>query len=320
MISIIVPVYNVEAYLQQCLKSIVAQTFTNLEIILVDDGSTDSSGVICDAWQQQDKRIRVIHQDNGGLSHARNVGMKAATGDYIAFVDSDDVLHERMYEFMMDALQKTNADVAICHEDAFYEEVYQSRHYDTCHIERVEDTEALMKHFMLAWTGVINFAWNKLYKKEIVQRISFPVGRKMEDMYFSADALSKVSKAVWLEERLYGYRQRSGSIMNSEDESIYAEHAQAILFQKSVFQRESYNAYALCKLAHLELEARQRGMNEGAKSVRRLFLRLYEESDIRSLSLKNKCKVMLARYQKDIYYLLHKQNKQLLVKNTKRHF
>ena len=114
LVSIIVPVYQVEKYLEKCLGSIIGQTYGNLEIILVDDGSTDHGPAICDRYQTEDSRIQVIHQANGGLSHARNVGLAAATGDFISFVDSDDWIEPQMIDALMSALQETGADIAVC--------------------------------------------------------------------------------------------------------------------------------------------------------------------------------------------------------------
>ena len=114
MISVIVPVYNVEKYLRQCLDSVLAQTYRELEIILVDDGSTDGSGAICDEYATRDSRIKVVHQQNGGLSSARNAGLDLATGEYVAFVDSDDYIHETMLELLYQALVENNADTVIC--------------------------------------------------------------------------------------------------------------------------------------------------------------------------------------------------------------
>ena len=114
LISVIIPIYNVEAYLDECVQSILSQTHKQLEIILVDDGSPDGCPAMCDAWAEKDSRIRVIHKENGGLSDARNVGIDAATGDYIAFVDSDDWIVPEMYEKMLAALKKENADICAC--------------------------------------------------------------------------------------------------------------------------------------------------------------------------------------------------------------
>ena len=118
-ISVVVPVYNVENYLNECIESILQQTYHELEVILVDDGSTDRSGELCEEWKKKDKRIHVIHQSNQGLSEARNRGLENITGKYVAFVDSDDILHPQMYEHLADALQAEQADVAICKETLF---------------------------------------------------------------------------------------------------------------------------------------------------------------------------------------------------------
>lgn len=305
-ISIIIPVYNVQNYLSQCIDSVVNQTYSNLQIILVDDGSTDSSGTICDEWEKKDSRIRVIHKENGGLSDARNIGMNIATGDYIAFVDSDDVIHPRMYEFLLAALMQTEADVAICHEEVFYEDSYQVTSYSNYTIEGIETLQELKKHFMEVWTGPINFAWNKLYKKEVIGSLRFPKGRYLEDIWFSVEALSRVSKVVWIEEKLYGFRQRQGSIMNSGKPKVFIHHAEAILHQREVLGMKEYDAYAVRKLAHLCFEAKQAGLSEGEKEVRKLFLTLCDEVKIRNLPIKDICNMIMAKYCWKMYCFIHK--------------
>lgn len=277
-----------------------------MDIIVVNDGSTDFSGIICDEWKEKDARIRVIHKENGGLSDARNAGLKIATGDYVAFVDSDDVIHPRMYEFLLEALIQTNTDVAICHEDAFYEESYRIRDYQNYTIERIEELQELKMHFMEEWTGPINFAWNKLYKRKIIEGLLFPTGRYLEDIWFSVEALSRVDKAVWIEERLYGFRQRQGSIMHSGSVKIFRHHAEAILHQREVLGMKEYDAYAVRKLAHLCFEAKQAGLSEGEKEVRKLFLKLYDEVEIRKLPIKDICNMIFAKYCWYTYCLMHK--------------
>lgn len=304
-ISVIVPVYNVQAYLSQCIESIINQTYSKLQIILIDDGSTDCSGSISDEWAAKDSRIFVVHQKNEGLSAARNTGLKAAKGEYIAFVDSDDVIHPRTYEFLKQALQETEADVAICHEDAFCDNIYRTRLYDTFHIERIENTEQLVDHFMDHWTGSVNFVWNKLYKKELLNNISFLEGTRLEDLCFSGEVLPKAKRAVWIEERLYGYRQRLGSIMNSADGTLYMEHVKAIMYQRDVLKLEKYDSYALRRIAQLRLEAQKAGEYSISKEIRKIYLSLYKEVDIRQFSCKDKCNVLLARYMWKMYILMH---------------
>lgn len=214
MVSVIVPVYNVEQYLKKCLDSIICQTFKDLEIILVDDGSTDSSGAICDNYQKVDSRIKVVHKKNGGLADARNVGFSISTGDYISFIDSDDWVDKYFIETLYTCCIDNNAQMAVC------------RIYD-----RYSEDEVLEEYepFTECWTGkeavinritqekkycIVTSALNKLYKRELIQGYSFPVSRYYEDIVYTTRALLDSDRVVYTNCALYNYRRnRPGSIM-----------------------------------------------------------------------------------------------------------
>ena len=165
LISVIVPVYNVEKYLDKCIQSIVDQTYTNLEIILVDDGSPDNSGAICDEWAEKDNRIKVIHKANGGLSDARNAGLDIATGEYIAFVDSDDYIELDFYDKLYNVIKATNCDISICNLRKVYENNNVSvNNCDTFEITEYSTTEAMSA---LIDDKIRQVVWNKLYKADI---------------------------------------------------------------------------------------------------------------------------------------------------------
>lgn len=212
-ISIIVPIYNVEQYLDKCIKSLVNQTYKNLEIILVDDGTKDKSGEIADLWSIKDDRIKVIHKANGGLSDARNAGMKIATGDYIAFVDSDDWISYKMYEILMNNLEKYDADISICAIKKVYEEDVvnkkQIKNKDIYIFTAEEALENLIDEGILKQT-----VWNKLYKRKVVDDIYFEFGKIHEDEFWTYQIFGKCEKIVYTDEQLYYYLQRSGSIMD----------------------------------------------------------------------------------------------------------
>lgn len=312
-ISVIIPVYNVQDYLSKCLESVVNQSYANLEIILVDDGSTDSSGVICDEWVEKDSRIRVVHKENGGISEARNVGLRIATGEYIAFVDSDDIIHSKMYELLLQAMDQNGADISICHEVSFYEASFTFDELETYSIERIENREELIVHFTDAWSLPTNAVWNKVYKRELVDSIFFVEGKYCEDAYFVADVFLKVSKAVWIREKLYGYRVRKGSITHNKNAKVYQECCESILYQRNAIKKlknnfldKTLNAFALCKLANLELQATWGGNVEVAKQIREYFIELYKNVGIREMGLKDKCNIVLARYFLPIYHCLHR--------------
>ena len=211
LISIIVPVYKVEEYLGDCIQSIVNQTYQNLQIILVDDGSPDCCGKICDEWMVKDKRIEVIHKKNGGLSDARNAGLNVATGAYIAFVDSDDWIEPQMYEVLLEVMKKEEADIVACGIIDTYPEkkVIHSFPYATGASEKFLKMIYQDTKFPVA-------SWNKLYRKELWENFRFPKGKICEDAFTTYLLLDKASKVVQIPDALYHYRIRESSIMTSE--------------------------------------------------------------------------------------------------------
>ncbi|MCI6997389.1 MAG: glycosyltransferase [Eubacterium sp.] len=210
MISIVVPIYNVEQYLVECVNSLIHQTYKNIEIILVDDGSTDSSGAICDEYACKDERIRVIHKQNGGLSDARNVGIDIARGDYIGFVDSDDYVEHNMYEHLLLACKENLCDIAVCARDNFDENGGHNIMF--CVNEPViYDDESAIEEILLN-RNMDSAAWDKLYKRELFVGIRYPIGVLHEDLDVTSRVISKTSKIVQIPEILYKYRIRNGSI------------------------------------------------------------------------------------------------------------
>jgi glycosyltransferase involved in cell wall biosynthesis len=208
-ISIIVPVYNVEAYLDECINSLVNQTYTNLEIILVDDGSPDRCPQMCDFWAHKDSRVKVIHQKNGGLSSARNAGLEIAEGDYIGFVDSDDYIAPDMYQVMVRALEGSTKKIACCSPyivteqgELIWEGKYPSR-------KEMDVEQALDEVFLMRAEVSV---WSKLYNRAIFEDIRFPVGETNEDFPLLIPTIAKANGMVHVQRCLYYYRQRVGSI------------------------------------------------------------------------------------------------------------
>ena len=213
-ISVVVPIYNVEKFLPACVDSILAQTYQNLEVILVDDGSPDGCPAICDEYAKKDSRIKVIHKPNGGLSDARNAGIDIATGKYIAFVDSDDCCVPTMYEKLHNIIEKEKADIAICgfsriDEDGKAISGGWSRQFGVFGNENSADPLFTSKN-----VGII-VAWNKLYNRNIFENIRYPKGMIHEDEYVIYDILSVANKVVIFPDQLYLYRQRNNSIVKS---------------------------------------------------------------------------------------------------------
>ena len=215
LISVIIPAYNIEDYIQKSLRSVLGQTYRHLEIIVVDDGSTDATGQICDRMASEDARIQVIHKANGGLADARNAGIAAATGAYIGFVDGDDWIDADMYEKLLGALQEQQADLAICRSRCVYKTHTTDGSVDRAVIfEGQEALEHQVKE--TAAYRIQNAAWNKLYKRELLEGISFPVGKWYEDIVFSTEVLDRAKRSVYLDTACYNYIiDREGSIMNT---------------------------------------------------------------------------------------------------------
>ena len=227
-ISVIVPVYNVEKYLEQCLKSIINQTFSDIEIICVNDGATDNSEAILKSFEQQDNRIKIINKKNGGLSSARNAGMKVATGEFISFIDSDDWVDETMLEKMYNNITSLNSDISICAVHNFDEQKQQiddSLPYFTLELfNETFDNKAFSyketKDFIM---DVCVMAWNKLYRKSFLDECKaiFPDGLIFEDGPFFFSIFFKTQKISIVREFLYYYRiNRTGSILQKHNKNL----------------------------------------------------------------------------------------------------
>lgn len=212
-ISVIVPVYKVEPYLDKCVSSIVNQTYTNLEIILVDDGSPDNCPAMCEAWAEKDSRIRVIHKTNGGLSDARNAGMTVATGELMAFVDSDDWIAPDMYEYLYQRLTEDNSDIAACGVQMVWEDKKLCRmltRAGSCVLNQEEAMRAIIEESWLKQP-----VWYKLYKTDLIWDILFPIGKCHEDVFWSYQAVGSAKKVSVSDHVGYYYLQRGGSIMGA---------------------------------------------------------------------------------------------------------
>lgn len=209
VISVIVPVFNVEPYLQKCVESILGQTYRNLEVILVDDGSTDSCPVLCDVFALSDKRVKVIHRENGGLSCARNTGMEAASGEYLAFADSDDRILPQMYKTILGAMEATGTEIVMCS--------YSVENAGGVHLPEPDIRQWLgTGEEYLKSTGLTcNYAWNKLFRRQLFDGIRFPAGKAYEDVFIMHDIFRKAKTVSVIPDALYVYRRRTESISNS---------------------------------------------------------------------------------------------------------
>lgn len=252
LVSIIVPIYKVESYLQRCLDSIVNQSYTNLEIILVDDGSPDACPQICDEYATRDNRIVVIHKNNGGLSDARNAGLDISKGKYISFVDSDDWIDTQYVETLLALITTENSDIAFGENKPFYTN-YSTRdkkkQYFVTNYTQLESLEALFSKNLVSHT----VSWGKLYKRELFINVRFPVGRFHEDEFTTYILFSKSSKITYTNACLYYYRQRANSITSSahNEDFICAREQQLAFFKRYHF--ESVAPLVLEKLCWLQL-------------------------------------------------------------------
>lgn len=214
LVSVIVPIYKVENYLKKCVDSIRNQTYQNLEIILVDDGSPDNCGRICDNYQQEDNRIKVVHKDNGGLSDARNAGIDVATGTYIVCIDSDDYIHPKMIELLYNAVVANGADISVCAfkkiKDDEQQDVPDINRPDVVVIEKKEDK---IQYFFESNYEEFTVAWNKMYPSDFFENIRYPKGKIHEDEFTTYKLMEKADKVAYIKNPLYYYVQRGDSIM-----------------------------------------------------------------------------------------------------------
>lgn len=211
VITVVVPVFKVEQYLTFCVQSIIAQTFSDWELILVDDGSPDRCGEMCDAFAERDKRVRVIHKANGGLADARNAGTAAARGEYITYIDSDDWVARQLLERLLECAQKKQADVVICNRVKVASEQQVFSHGSEP-VQVFSGPEAMEE--MLYQTSFDTNAWGKLFRLELAQQFPYPKGRLYEDLFTIYKLLFFSKKVVYLPQMLYAYRINENSIMN----------------------------------------------------------------------------------------------------------
>lgn len=246
LISIIVPIYNVERYLPKCIDSILEQTYSNFELILVDDGSPDSCGKICDEYQKKDSRIIVIHKKNGGLSSARNAGIDVAKGEYIGFVDSDDYIEPFMYEKLFQAVSENQCKLAVCSINFVFE--------DGIVLQKTQDAKDQVFDFEQAMMEMNTYrlfdmgAWSKLYHKSLLDDIRFPEGKLSEDFYIMYKVFDKAQKIAFVATPCYNYLQRQNSI--SRNKKINHDFEKAAYEQMRYLDDKYPNLHVLGHTSH----------------------------------------------------------------------
>lgn len=202
LVSVVIPVYNISDYVLKCLESVAGQSFESLEIIVVDDGSTDGSGKICDEFVARDVRVKVFHRKNKGLSEARNFGILKAKGKYVALIDGDDFVKKDFVNAMVITAEKTGSEVVICGFDESIPE------------EEVLSGKEVATKLLVGQENMEIVAWNKLYRRELFDEVKYPVGEKHEDSLTTYKILAKARKVAYVSKSLYVYVKRPGSIMN----------------------------------------------------------------------------------------------------------
>lgn len=218
LISIIVAVYNIENFLEGCINSLICQTYKNIEIILVDDGSSDKSGEICDSFSEKDSRIKVIHKENGGLSDARNCGIDNCKGEYIIFIDGDDYVEDSFCKVLYQTAAENNADMAICSFSCVDEggNPIEGLNAKNPMMERILTKDNFYRILLrnVNWCYIV--AWNKIYRRRIWDKLRYPKGKIHEDEYMICDIINECDTIATTSLKLYNYVQRNGSITNKK--------------------------------------------------------------------------------------------------------
>ena len=271
MISLVVPVFNVESYLSRSINSFLGQTFKDIEIILVDDGSTDNSGKICDEYALQDNRIRVFHTNNNGVALARNVGLRAALGNYIIFPDGDDVLHPKMIEILFKMINSGDYDFSMCYGERIYaiDEINNRcvKDFDTCSSKELSRDSCMKDLYLGSKLDEIQFkvVWNKLYKKELLENLYF-INTASQDTEFNNRVYQRVRKAILLQDYMYYWIQRSNSITHSGYNLRYVNVIYSFLDCLNGIPKEEtlYRSYCLRRM--YRIMASHRYMSKGYKS------------------------------------------------------
>ena len=303
-ISIIVPIYNVEKYLNKCVESIVNQTYKNLEIILVDDGSVDNCPAICDMWAKKDSRVKVIHKQNGGLSDARNFGLDIMQGEYVAFVDSDDYVEKDYIEKLYSAIIQNNADLAVCDYNTV-DETYNILDKSKQDLkEKVYNAENKFD-YLFCETGIQYIvAWNKLYNIEIFKSLRYVKNKIHEDEYIIYDVINHCKNIVTIRDRLYNYLIRANSITGSKQPNIrMLDAVDAFKYRLSKLNNNS-KYFSLVLNQYFYSFVLTYNKVKSNKELRKIVIERYNE-EYRKYSkflkaFKNKLKYFLFRYFKKV--------------------
>lgn len=295
MISIIIPVYKVEKYLDRCVQSVVDQTYKNLEIILVDDGSPDNCPNICDKWKNKDSRVRVIHKKNGGLSDARNAGIEIATGKYIAFVDSDDYIKPEMYEKLYFAINEYKADMAICNLQCVDDEgnlIDKNIQRLPIKKEVISGREIVANQIWKekGWYWIV--VWSRLYSRKLFEYIRFPVEKLHEDEFTAHLFWSACEKVACVEGIYYNYVQRSESITNEHYSIRRLDSIEAILMRLDYMLDNNYSEKSIHNCYNLYYS---------------VLIESYKKVSVKEKMVKKRYKELQCFYKKIFWKLIKKK-------------
>ena len=254
LLSIIVPVYKVENYLQKCIDSILAQTFTDFELILVDDGSKDRSGQICDEYAEMDERVKVIHKENSGPSDTRNRGIEQAAGNYFMFVDSDDYIAPTMVECLYQSILKENADIAACNFLYSFEDDRNQDFSTNIQWEVVSGAEIFYNRKNDRSCGYWTVVWNKLYKSKVFGKLRFRAGKYYEDEFWANDIYQMDIKMVTIPECLYYYRQHGNNSMKTTNSKKNLDILEALQDRIDIYLMDETHAAQAYRVLIYSLE------------------------------------------------------------------
>lgn len=319
LISIIVPVYKVEKYLRRCIQSIICQTYSNIEIILVDDGSPDRCGEICDEYAEMDNRIKVIHKDNGGQATARNAGLDIAKGEYISFVDSDDYISENMIQTLYNRIVKDSSDMAVCgytyvdENDSTHK--YEKRNSSVPICDEIIDSKRFFEYLTRKKYSCYVVPWNKLYRRELFDNLRYKSVRIYEDEYIIHHIVGRCNVISCINTPLYMYVQRSGSTMCREysiqnlvfvealmDRTVYAlENGYNRLAENSF-----YSVVGKLMIAYKKLDKSDDNVRIRLKEFKKNYNKLYRLMIRRNMSLSVKLKSTLAVISPRLYNIIRK--------------
>lgn len=320
-ISVIVPVYGVEKYLNKCVESIVNQTYQNIEIILIDDGSPDKCPQICDEWAQKDNRIIVIHKSNSGVSESRNMGLERASGDYIGFIDSDDYIDPEMYEKLINAIQKNDSDIALC--GIYKEDENGSKQYICEENLKNVNVDDLFKYYILNnfyikndvfyTDNVMASACRCLYKKNVINKTQFVQNGLCEDFIFNIEILTPETKFAIVDEYLYCYFQRSDSVLHVFNEQklkkqIRYVHDMLNANIKIKIEKELINAWKFLQYRNILLNISR---CDDTKILKK-YKELNELKLNTKVNYKEYQKLTTSKVNKIVNYLVHKNKIKIL--------